>query len=175
VGGRSSRMGRDKALLDLDGVALAESIAKKVHQAAGNVTLIGPPERYRHLGFPVTPDRIPGAGPLGGVSTALDQSLAPWNLIVACDMPEVTVALFEDLFTAAETSDADCVVAGFNHAIHPLCAIYHHRAAHKALLAIQHKSLRMHDFVSSLRHSIWPVADPALVLNINTPAEWSAR
>jgi molybdenum cofactor guanylyltransferase len=175
VGGNSSRMGRDKALLAFEGATLAESIAKKVELAARNVTLIGPPERYRSLGFRVTPDRIAGAGPLAGVLTALEETSAPWNLIVACDMPDVTVALFESLFHTAETSEADCVVAGFEGRIHPLCAVYRQSVAGAALHAIRNRSFRMHDFVSSLSHLVWPVADPALVANMNTPAEWSAR
>ena len=64
----------------------------------------------RSLGYRVIPDLIPDAGPLGGVYTALSQSPADWNLMVACDMPEVTVDLLEDLFAAAEGSHADCVV-----------------------------------------------------------------
>lgn len=174
VGGRSSRMGRDKALLSYRGATLVESIARKVQHASGDVTLIGPPERYGALGHRVIPDRIPGSGPLGGVFTALDQSGPEWNLIVACDMPDVTIDLFEDLFRAA-ADPLDCVVAGFGSQIHPLCAVYHRRAAASALRAIHCKHLKMHDFVSSLHSSVWPVAHPALLSNINTPDQWSAR
>ena len=52
-------------------------------RAAGNVTLIGHPE------LPAIPDRYPGEGPLGGILTALHHTSSDWNLIVACDMPEV--------------------------------------------------------------------------------------
>ena len=175
VGGRSSRMGRDKALLAFDGATLVESIATKVERACGDVALIGPPERYGALGLRVIPDRIPGAGPMGGLYTALDQSPAEWNLIVACDMPDLSPDLFEDLFCAAADSAFDCVVAGFERRIHPLCAVYHRRAAAPALRAINRKQLKMQDFVSSLHSSIWPVADAALLSNINTPIEWSTR
>ena len=61
AGGRSSRMGRDKALLPLDGHTLVDHIAGLVQRAAGNVTLIGPPERYATLGYPVIPDLIDNA------------------------------------------------------------------------------------------------------------------
>ncbi len=175
VGGRSSRMGRDKALLPLADGTLAGSIAGRVAEAAGNVTLIGPPERYGSLGYRVIPDLIPDAGPLGGVYTALSQSPADWNLMVACDMPEVTVDLFEDLFATAEGSHADCVVPGRSGSLHPLCAVYHRRCASRAGQAIQRKSLKMHDFLSDLRTVIWPLSDPAALSNINTPEQWSAR
>lgn len=175
AGGKSSRMGRDKALLAFEGGTLVGSIARKVRQAAGDVTLVGPPERYQALGFRVIADRIPGSGPLGGVFTALEQSGAEWNLMVACDMPDVTAGLFEDLFRAAEGAALDCVTAGFGGEIHPLCAVYRRSAAAAARALIERRSLKMHDFVSSLPHAVWPVADLALVSNINTPGEWSAR
>jgi molybdopterin-guanine dinucleotide biosynthesis protein A len=71
AGGRSSRMGRDKALLTIDGEALLTRVARQVAAVAGSVTVIGPPERYSHLSLEVVPDRTPGAGPLGGIDTAL--------------------------------------------------------------------------------------------------------
>jgi molybdopterin-guanine dinucleotide biosynthesis protein A len=168
-------MGRDKALLPLADGTLAGSIAARVAEAAGNVTLIGPPERYGALGYRVIPDLVPDAGPLGGVYAALHSTPADWNLIVACDMPEVTVQLFEDLFAVAEGSTADCVVPGREGSLHPLCAVYHRRAAARAVQAIHRKSLKMHDFLSDLRTVIWPLADPAALANINTPEQWSAR
>ena len=87
VGGNSTRMGRDKAQLPLHGRTLVEHIAGAVAEAAGSVTLIGAPERYPDLGIRMLPDSRPGAGPLGGICTALASTDAEWNLIVACDMP----------------------------------------------------------------------------------------
>ena len=60
VGGASSRMGSDKASLPFRGGALVEHVAAAVAEAAGNVTLVGPPERYRDLGLRIIPDRYPG-------------------------------------------------------------------------------------------------------------------
>ena len=71
MGGRSSRMGRDKALLPFRGGALAQSVARAVSATAGSVTLVGDPERYGGLGYAVIADIYPGEGPLGGILTAL--------------------------------------------------------------------------------------------------------
>ena len=110
AGGRSSRMGRDKALLPWKGSTLIQSVAREVFQAAGNTTLIGSPELYGKLGFPVIPDRIEGCGPMGGLHAALSAKAAEWNLLVACDMPAVTCELLAALLDATETSDSDAVV-----------------------------------------------------------------
>jgi len=175
VGGASRRMGRDKALLPLGSETMVERIAARVRAAAGNVTLIGSPEKYGHLGFPVVADEIENCGPLGGLYTALRLGKANWNLLVACDMPHVTETFLGELLEAAEASHADCLVPEIDGKIDPLCAVYHRRLLTVTESAILRKLLKMQDFISILRTSYWPVADSRPLLNVNTPAEWSAR
>lgn len=175
VGGASRRMGQDKALLPLAGSTMAQEIAAKVRAAAGNVTLIGPVDRYAHLGLPVVPDEIGNCGPIGGLYTALRLGKADWNLIVACDMPHVTEGFLAELLLAAETSADDCLVPEIDGKLDPLCAVYHRRVVTAAESAIHHKLFKMQDFISTLRASHWPVQDREALLNVNTPAEWSRR
>ena len=185
TGGRSSRMGRDKALLPVvgstaggstaGGRTLVEQIAARVRAAAGFVTLIGAPERYGSLGLPVAADLIEECGPIGGIYTALKISSAPWNLIVACDMPAVSTGFLAALLAAAREADPDCFVPETASSLHPLCAVYHRRALATVQSAIDHKSFKMHDLLRSFRTVAWPVADPSLLENVNTPIEWSAR
>ncbi len=172
-------MGRDKALIEFEGSALAVRIAECVRKVAGSVTLIGPPERYRDLGYNVIPDRASGYGPMGGVYTALASTHSEWNLIVACDMPFITAELLEALFADAESgpSTADVIVPESNIAegtrLDPLCAVYQRRCVTAARRAIDRKMVRMQDFVSKLRLRKHPVTDAAPLANLNTPAEWS--
>ncbi len=175
AGGRSLRMGRDKALLDLNGATLIERIASQVQRVAGNATIIAPAGRYGDLRFPVICDAVEPCGPLGGVFTALSITGARWNLMVACDMPSLTVELLEDLFRAAEESDVDAVVPESAGGLDPLCAVYHRSCLEKAAAAIDRKIFKMHDFVSTLRFRRWPVPDPAPLENVNTPDEWNSR
>jgi molybdenum cofactor guanylyltransferase len=166
-------MGRDKALLPLGGITMVEEIAHRVRSAAGNVTLIGPVDRYAHLGFPIVPDAVENCGPIGGLYTALQVTGSDWNVLVACDMPCVTEAFLKQLIEAAEASDTDCVVPEIDGEIHPLCAVYHRRLVTAAESAIHRKLFKMQDFISTLRTSRWPVPDAALLRNMNTPLEWS--
>jgi molybdopterin-guanine dinucleotide biosynthesis protein A len=175
VGGRSSRMGRDKALLPLDGSTLVQRVAARVLEAAGKVTLIGSPKRYGSLGYPVIADHVQGCGPLGGVFTALSVTQSDWNLIIACDMPDLTRDFLGDLLRAAEMAGADCLVPETPAGLDPLCAVYHRRCASHAESAIHLKSFKMHDFVSRLHTVKWPVSNPFPLANVNTPEEWSAR
>lgn len=175
AGGRSSRMGRDKALLPIGGTTLLDRIAHRVELAAGNVTIIAPPERYPDSRFRVVADLRENCGPLGGLCRALSITGAEWNLIVACDMPALTVEFLEQLFHAAESGDADAVVPETEAGLDPLCAVYHRRLLPQAVRALDHKIFKMHDFVSTLRIRRWPVLNAALLENVNTPAGWSAR
>jgi molybdopterin-guanine dinucleotide biosynthesis protein A len=175
TGGRSSRMGRDKALLPIDGSVLVERTAEVVRAAAGSVTLIGAPGRYAHLGLPVLPDLVPDGGPICGLHTALKITRANWNLVVACDMPGLTVAFLGDLLAAAQQLGCACLTPQTDSGLHPLCAVYHRRSADAVEFAIQHKSLKMHDLLKSLGAVSWPVADVSLLENVNTPLEWGTR
>jgi molybdopterin-guanine dinucleotide biosynthesis protein A len=166
-------MGRDKALLPWHGSTLLEWAARKVQQAAGSATIIGDPERHGHLGFPVVADRIPGCGPLGGLHTALSITAAEWNLVVACDMPYLTVEALNGLLAHIGPHDAafSAVVPRTDGQWEPLCAVYHRRLAAAAESALQRKSFKMQDFISQIDACQWTAPDPALFANWNSPHE----
>ena len=180
AGGASSRMGRNKAFLTVGGRTMIEIAAEAVREAAGNVTIVGTPEIYRHLPYPAIPDlragAIPAVGPLGGIETALANTSADWNLIVACDMPAITaVTLQLVLKAAAAHSGAACVIPesrdGF---LEPLCAAYHKRllGAVSAALDAGVRKVTLALPVETIHH-LRMTSDP-IFQNINTPEEWGA-
>ena len=125
VGGKSSRFGRDKALVEWLGRPLALHVADVVRAAAGSVTLVGEVEKYSALGLPVIPDAVRGIGPAGGLSAVLEASTARWNLVSACDMPHLSEEFLRFLLTRAEESSADIVLPiGDDGLPQPLCAVY---------------------------------------------------
>ena len=110
VGGRSSRMGSDKALLPFRDSRLGQSVAGLVERAAGGVVLVGNPQLAPLFGYPAIPDLYPGEGPLGGILTALGHTASDWNLLVACDMPGLSAEFLAGLMDAAARSGADALV-----------------------------------------------------------------
>ncbi len=165
-------MGRDKALLPFRGNPLAGHVAAVVAAAAGSATLIGDPEKYGHLGYPVLPDRSPGAGPLGGIESALTYTAADWNLVLACDMPGISAGFLRGLLDAAESSGADALVpAGPSGRPEPLSAVYHRRCAEPFGRALDAGVRKVTGALAGLNWRVWTVDDPAWFENLNTPEE----
>jgi molybdopterin-guanine dinucleotide biosynthesis protein A len=176
VGGRSSRMGRDKALLPFQGGALCQSVAWAVAEAAGNATFIGDPGRYGGLGYPVVPDLYPGEGPLGGILTALRHSTADWNLIAACDMPRLDAELLRGLLRTALDSEADALLPlGAEGRPEPLCAFYRRRCLKPFEDAFAAGVRKVTAALETVRTVRVPVAEVSLFQNVNTPEEWSGH
>lgn len=173
VGGRSRRMGRDKALLPYRGGALAQYVAAEAARAAGSAALVGDPALYGGLGYPVIRDLAPGAGPLGGICSALRSSAARWNLVVACDMPDVTAEFLERLIEEAERRGADCLLpAGASGRPEPLCAVYQARCLPLLSEAFARGVRSVTDALAGAAVHILPVPDDSVLANCNTPGQW---
>jgi molybdopterin-guanine dinucleotide biosynthesis protein A len=176
VGGASSRMGRDKACLPFLGKTLVEHVGACVEEAAGSVTLVGAPERYKSLRFPLLADTHAGFGPLGAIHTALGASPAEWNLIVACDMPEVSADFLRRLRAAAEHGGGDCLIpAGPSGRLEPLCAAYRTACFGAIGAALDRGVRKVTDGLAGLRVETWDVAASHWFSNVNTPEEWIRR
>lgn len=170
AGGASSRMGRHKALIPWQGSTLLETVATRVFEAAGSVTVIGPPERYPSIPLQVVADLRPGLGPLAGIESALEQTTAEWNLILACDMPFVTAAFMRELLEKAERLNPDCLVP-FAGRLQPLCAVYHRRCLEPFRRALDGGTRSMIDALATVVLMRHPVNEGALFANLNTPAD----
>lgn len=175
TGGKSSRMGSDKAMLPYRGTPLAAHVAGQVAGCTERVWLIGSAERYGRLGYPVVDDLEPGCGPLGGIITALAASEAQWNMIIACDMPGITTEFAASLFAEAETGDADIIMPqGPSGRPDPLCAVYHRRCLQILQDAFRAGTRKVTAATSGLRVRMIQVESADALHNVNTPADWAA-
>ncbi len=169
-------MGHDKALLPFRGTPLVQSVAREVTLAAGSAVLVGSPDRYGHLGFPVIADAYPGEGPLGGILTALHHSGAGWNLVVACDMPQLTAAWLTGLLEDAEREEggADALVpAGPSGLLEPLCAVYHRRSLPVLEAAFAAGVRKIAQALGRVRTVVLPVQEVTFFQNVKTSEDWT--
>ena len=150
AGGESLRMGTNKALLELGGVPLIVRTARLVESAAIEPTIVGSPEVYTRLRLHAIRDDWPGAGPLGGIATALRASEWSWNLIVACDLPYLTKPWLEHLIHRAKLSRADVVLPLNDAGAEPLCAMYNKSSESAIWLALDRGVRKVTDGLAGL-------------------------
>ncbi len=123
AGGRSSRMGKDKAWLELAGRPMIEYVIAALEPVTASVTIIANDSEYEKLGFPVLPDSHRGIGPLEAIRISLLNTKSPRALLAGCDLPFVTFELFKFLVSLHGPYGA-VVPMSANQKLEPLCAIY---------------------------------------------------
>jgi molybdenum cofactor guanylyltransferase len=173
-------MGRDKAMLEIDGVTMIDRAIDLVRRAGVEPIVVGSfGENRRTLSARVIPDDWPGAGPLGGIATALRETRAPWNLVMACDMPYLTVEWLEFLSRRASESRADAVVPKNKNGAEPMCAMYHQRAEVAIRGALENGIRKVTEGLAKLRveyveREEWKGFDSEGLLfkNMNEPADY---
>jgi molybdenum cofactor guanylyltransferase len=181
AGGRSSRMGRDKAALVLDGRPLIARVVERLRLALGSVIIVGSAGLAAlQPGAPIIPDERPGLGPLGGLATALAAAHTEWVFLVACDMPFIQPTLVRHMAAIALAApEAQAVALRSPGGLEPLHAAYRRDIAPviAQTLGAPHPSMR--GLLGRLRViEIAPEAaepfDPRglSTFNANTAEEW---
>lgn len=124
AGGKSSRMGCDKAWLPFNGQSLlAHQIAAVRKLNPMEILISGRADTdYRSLDCPVLMDELADAGPLAGIAAGLAASSAPLVLVLAVDMPDMTSAVLRQLLERCAPEAG--IVPRVNRRLEPLAAIY---------------------------------------------------
>lgn len=142
AGGRSSRMGQDKALMSFRGQPLITRLVSRLRMGAADnppgyklAIVTNYPDDYRFLEVPLYADLLPGAGPLGGLLTALEVSPSPVIAVVACDMPFLNPQLLLAQWALLLNEDADVVIPRLPDGLEPLHAVYRRSACLPAVRA----------------------------------------
>jgi molybdopterin-guanine dinucleotide biosynthesis protein A len=178
AGGKSTRMGTDKTLLQLGGKRLIEHALDKARHAARQVRLVGDPARLAEFGT-VVPDRFLDRGPLAGIHAALLASATDFNLMLAVDVPFVSTEFLRYLIVEAQRSGAVVTVARTTRCLQPLSAVYRKsfaEVAHKVLMEGRNRIDRAFEGVPTrivepeeLRQAGFA---EEMFANLNTPEEY---
>ncbi len=123
AGGRSSRYGRNKALVEMNGTRLIERVIRVIEPLFEHLIIItNTPRDYAYLKLPLVEDVIKGLGPLGGIFTGLQTMSDEAGFFVACDMPFLNGQLIHHMMDVMEGFDV--VVPKVDWKIEALHAIY---------------------------------------------------
>ena len=184
AGGGSTRFGRDKALVEIDGVAMLLRMRTLLSAVAQPVNVIAPPLRYAALGITSINDRWEGQGPLAGIITALltsgeNGNAAEWNLIVGCDMPFLTREWLSHLVERSLVSGSEVVAPRSAQGLEPLCACWRTSAAAKLQNVFDGGVRKITEAMKSLTMEVVDEADwkrfdtsGRLFWNMNTAADF---
>ena len=121
AGGKSSRMGEDKAFLRLNGKSLLETARELVSHVCGKVSVVGDRARF---GPEAIEDVYPDSGPLGGIHAALAATKSDLNLVIAVDTPFLEPKFLQWMLHRAATTHSIVTVPRLASGFQPLCAVY---------------------------------------------------
>lgn len=128
AGGKSSRMGTDKAFVHISGKPILSHIVEKTRDLGQSETLLitNRPEDYAEFDIPMYTDVIPDKGSLGGIYTAIYHSQSLYTLVIACDMPFISPDLLRFMLSQIEnaTPQPDVVVPRVGSYPQGLHAVY---------------------------------------------------
>ncbi|WP_019154043.1 molybdenum cofactor guanylyltransferase [Robertmurraya massiliosenegalensis] len=180
AGGKSSRMGTNKALLMIEGKTIIEQAVEELRSIVNNIIIVTNSfEDYAFLNLPMVKDEWKDMGPLAGIHAGLSFSKTERNLIVACDMPFISAKLGDVLLKQLE--DYEAAIPEISGQLHPLFAAYRKVVKEEAEKALQQKQLRIRGIFRNIHVKIMEetelnkygvVLDDSDLFNMNHPEEY---
>ncbi|MDM8213365.1 molybdenum cofactor guanylyltransferase [Enterococcus hirae] len=176
-GGKSSRMGFDKALLHVNGHYVVPQTAAKLKKIFPEVVLVADTtkkfskiEAFQSL--PIWTDRYQAAGPLGGLATGLKSAKTPYVFLTACDMPHLSLEGIKRLAEAGQ-ADAQVILYRYQDRLETLFAFYHQSclATFESQLAAGEGQIRRHFDALNVQVVTVPQDLSLDFSNVNTPAD----
>ena len=188
IGGKSSRLGVDKAFVQLDGKSLMDRAVETLRGALpeARVTAVAASQSQFAIkaitsGIPFIFDLYEGRGPLGGLHAALALARSPWIFLLACDYPFVSADLIQLLASKISDESGAVVPLQKDGRMQPLCAFYRVESAIPLIAEILERPRStppVHEIVDILDPQIVQFEEYAhlskateLFTNINTPAD----
>lgn len=179
AGGPATRFeGRDKSSLPVGPCSILDRQLAVIRPLTDRVVVVAnQPDRFRDTALPVVPDLVPGAGALGGIYTALRAATTEYVLVVACDLPFLTVRFLRHL--ADRAPGFDLAIPRSTDGLQPMCAMYSRACLEPIRARISAAALRVQDVAAELRtREIGPEEladydpDGVLFFNVNTAADY---
>ena len=177
AGGKSTRMGRNKALLRAGNSTMLERIAEELSGFSEILVSAAEEGSYREIGLRVCPDEHPGIGPIEGIRQVLRAAKEDYVFICAADMPFISREVVHALAAEIRPED-DCCVLTCGGRPEPLCAVYSRRVLPLIDGMIAEGCRKPRALYTRCRVRYVPLEDtglrPETVENINTPEEYAA-
>jgi molybdopterin-guanine dinucleotide biosynthesis protein A len=158
AGGKSSRMGTDKALLLFRNKPLIQHAVDILKQVCSEVVISANHNNYHFTECEVWPDEHLEIGPMAGIYSCLKHSVTQWNMVLSCDMPLIEPNILISMFLSKEDYDVILPVHD-NDWLEPLCAIYNRRLVSP-----------LEEFIDSGNYSLWQFIRRSNHLRVEIPS-----
>ncbi len=180
AGGKSTRMGTDKAFLEWQGQTLLARALKLAESVASSVRIVGDAGKFAPFGH-VVEDTYHHCGPLAGIHAALAMSDAELNLVLAVDLPFMESEFLNYLISQAMASHAVVTVPHMAGGRQPLCAVYRARFAAVAESALREGRNKIDPLFAEVETRVIAEAEirhagfsELIFQNLNTPEDYAA-
>ncbi|BAZ69536.1 molybdopterin-guanine dinucleotide biosynthesis protein A [Fischerella sp. NIES-4106] len=183
AGGKSTRMGRDKALIPIEDVPMLQRICQIAEACTNQVYVVTPwPERYQDLLPPksqfvrevLLPEETGNEpkthGPLVGFSQGLTQVKTDWVLLLACDLPNLRVEVLQEWIAGLEQVPEEAIAALVyrNNRWEPLCGFYRRRCLPELNKYIEEGGRSFQDWLKQYPVQALPLLDCEMLFNFNS-------
>lgn len=174
AGGKSKRMGTDKALLEVEGISLLEGMINKLKPLCSEIIISSNHKSHAKYGFPVYEDEVSDCGPIGGLYTCLAKSKTDWNLVVSVDSAYIEPEFLR--FLVDNAADSDAVIPLWERGKEPLIALYKRSCITVLNQMINDRNYKMHNLFQLLKIKYvgadeWVKKYPKLFYNLNRPED----
>jgi len=122
AGGKSSRMGSNKAFVEYKGTELIQIAINTMKPVVDEIKISGQEFEYSDLGYQVISDVYDNIGPIGGLHACLLHCKTDKLVLLPCDTPNIPSVFLHELLE--NSKDFDAVIPRMHGYIHPLCAVY---------------------------------------------------
>ncbi len=175
AGGKSSRMGQDKATIILFGKPFIQHIHETLISLGISCSIISSNKKHESLGIPLIKDSVKDIGPLGGLSTVLENTSSEWSFIVSCDIP-LTTKNSIDWLIQQNREGFDAIIPIVDGRKNPLFGLYHSNCKLNLEKQLSIRNFKMTHFLDTVntKYIIAPSAIAKELININTPNDLKA-
>ncbi len=174
AGGKSRRMGSDKALIELNNETMLARLIRELSGCGEVFVSASEKGAYESFGARVVYDENRDIGPIEGIRRLVSEAESEYVFICATDMPFINAGIV-DYIREFISSDYDCFVITDDEHIHPLCAIYSKRILGAVEEAIQEGKYRLREILDRVRCKYISIAptkfDKKILKNVNTKEE----
>ena len=174
AGGKSSRMGKDKALLELNGRRFLDQLAEEFKCFGEVFVSVDDKLKYESKKYRLVPDLYKDCGPMGGIYSVFCACDAEALIVIPCDVPLISASMVKKMECQMEKG-ADIIITETNDGkIHPLCGIYKRSLLPKLKECLEKKTYKMRILLSCGAVQYYKAGEESWRLtNINTPKDYN--